>query len=185
MTPARHPDDYGSDGGLTPEQVADQFALIYDRLRRLAHKIREGGGGETLVTTALVHEAYLKLASSRELKVASREHFLAIAARAMRQIVVDAARRRRAGKRGGAQVAVTLDEAIAPAPMDTESVLALDEALARLEEIDPRRARIVEHRLFAGLTPEETAAVLGISRATVDRDWRAARAWLAMRLSSG
>lgn len=165
-----------------PPDVGNEFALVYDDLRRLAHHIRRGRGGETLVTTALVNESYLKLAASSTFAAKDREHFLAIAARAMRQILVDAARRRTARKRGGG-VMVTLNDDLAAGALDADQVLALDEALRRLEVVDGRRARIAEHRLFAGLTPDETAAVLGVSRSTVDRDWRSARAWLAVQLA--
>ena len=159
------------------------FGRVYDELRRLAHRVRGGRAGDTLDTTALVHEAYLKLASSAELRLKSRAHFFALAARAMRQIVVDAARRQLADKRGGAKaVSVTLDESLQQAPLRASQLVALDEALARLDQVDPRRARVVEHRIFSGLTADETAALLGVSRPTVERDWRAARAWLAVEL---
>ena len=183
MTDERGGPEPTDDRPAPADDVGDQFALIYHELRRLARHIRGGRSGDTLVTTALVNEAYVKLASSPSFAARDREHFLALAARAMRQILVDAARRRGAQKRGG--LAVTLHEGLAStaAPMDTDDLLALDEALHRLERIDARRARVVEHRLFAGLTPDETAAVLGVSRPTVDRDWRAARAWLAVQLA--
>jgi RNA polymerase sigma factor (TIGR02999 family) len=159
------------------------FGRVYDELRRLAHHIRDGGGSDTLNTTALVHEAYIKLAASPSLRVRSREHFFAVAARAMRQILVDAARRRMTQKRGGeAPPSITLDESLYAAPVRPAQLLALDEALTRLEAIDARRARVVEHRIFAGLTADETATLLGVSRPTVERDWRAARAWLAVEL---
>ena len=163
-------------------EIDDEFALVYQDLRRLASHIRRGRSGETLVTTALVNESYLKLAASSTFAAKDREHFLAIAARAMRQILVDAARRRTAQKRGGG-VMVTLHEGMAAGALDQDQLLALDEALQRLEAIDERRARIAEHRLFAGLTPDEIAAVLEVSRSTVERDWRAARAWLAVQLA--
>jgi RNA polymerase sigma factor (TIGR02999 family) len=159
------------------------FGRVYAELRRLAHRVRGGRAGDTLNTTALVHEAYLKLASSPDLQLKSREHFFALAARAMRQIVTDAARRQLAAKRGGeGLVPITLDDALHQAPLRPSQLVALDDALTRLHEADPRRARVVEHRIFGGLTADETAAVLGVSRPTVERDWRAARAWLAVEL---
>jgi RNA polymerase sigma factor (TIGR02999 family) len=169
-----------AEGALRPER---EFALVYAELKRLAHSLRAGKAGETLNTTAVVHEAYLKLASSGSLRIKSRAHFFAVAARAMRQILVDAARRRVAQKRGGGGAWITLDEAAHADPLGPPQLILLDEALTRLEALDPRRAQVVEQRLFAGLSAEETAAVLGVSRPTVDRDWRAARAWLAAELA--
>ncbi|MFN0181009.1 MAG: ECF-type sigma factor [Gemmatimonadales bacterium] len=169
--------------GLDDPALDQLFGRVYDELRRLAHVVRGGRAGDTLNTTALVHEAYLKLASAKVLEVKSRPHFFALAARAMRQILVDAARRHLAQKRGGdAPLAITLDESIFHDPLRPSQLVALDDALARLDAIDPRRARVVEHRIFAGLTADETAALLGVSRPTVERDWRAARAWLAVEL---
>lgn len=159
------------------------FDHVYPELRRLASHLRAGRAGETLSATALVHEAYLKLASGSPVAWRGRAHFMAVAARAMRQILVDAARARLAGKRGGGAGAnVSLDEGALAAPLRPERMLALDEALTRLENADPRRAAVVEHRYFAGLTARETAIVLDVSVATVERDWRVARAWLAVEL---
>lgn len=161
------------------------FERVYDELRRLASRVRGGRAGDTLNTTALVHEAYLKLASAHEVRLNDRAHFFALAARAMRQIVTDAARRRLADKRGGLDgVHVTLDEAQHARPLSFSEVVALDDALDRLGALDARRARVVEQRVFAGLTMDETAAALGVSRPTVERDWRAARAWLAVELEA-
>lgn len=169
--------------GLDDPALDRLFGRVYNELRRLAHVVRGGRAGDTLSTTALVHEAYLKLASSRSLEVKSRPHFFAIAARAMRQILVDSARRQLAQKRGGdALPPITLNESMYQDPLRPEQLVALDDALARLTEVDPRRARVVEHRIFAGLTADETASLLGVSRPTVERDWRAARAWLAVEL---
>lgn len=163
--------------------VDERFARIYGELKRLARRLRSGKSAETLNTTALVHEAYVKLASSATLAVRDRAHFFAIAARAMRQILVDAARRRAAQKRGAGEAAlVTFDESLFVRPVRPLQMLALDEALARLESHDLRSARVVEYRIFGGLSAEETATVLGVSRPTVDRDWRTARAWLAVEL---
>jgi RNA polymerase sigma factor (TIGR02999 family) len=160
------------------------FGRVYDELRRLAERVRRGQSSDTLNATALVHEAWLKLAPASASDWAGRRHFLNVAARAMRQVLVDAARERLAAKRGGGG-AVTLDDAAGAgvaAPMRDEAMLALDEALARLAELDERQARVVELRWFAGFTAEETAEALGISTPTVHRDWRAARAWLTVQL---
>lgn len=184
--PPSPPAGAGPPNGLDDPALDQLFGRVYDELRRLAHAVRGGRAGDTLNTTALVHEAYLKLAASPALRLKSREHFFALAARAMRQIVVDAARRQVALKRGGEQlVTVALSEAIHQEPLRSEQLLALDEALVRLEAQDARRAKVVEHRIFAGLTADETAALLGVSRPTVERDWRAARAWLAAELEEG
>jgi RNA polymerase sigma factor (TIGR02999 family) len=165
------------------EAAAELFGQIYPELHRLAGRVGHGRAGETLNATALAHEAWMKLAGGRAVAWQGRAHFFAVAARAMRQILVDAARRRLAQKRrGGGEWAVSLDESLAAAPVRPAELVALDEALALLATVDARRAAVVEHRFFGGLTAEETAAVLGISRATVERDWRSARAWLAAEL---
>ncbi|HEV3458974.1 MAG TPA: sigma-70 family RNA polymerase sigma factor [Thermoanaerobaculia bacterium] len=167
--------------------ASDQlFSLVYEQLRELAH--RQVGGrssGETLRTTALVHEAYLKLVRSGS-RVNDRHHFYALAARAMRQILVDHARGRAAVKRGGGLWITTLDDEQVADP-HAQDVLALDEALERLARLDERLGRLVELRYFAGLSIEETAAVLTLSPATVKRDWRTARAFLfdALHPSAG
>jgi RNA polymerase sigma factor (TIGR02999 family) len=162
------------------------FVRVYDELRVLARRVRSGSSGQTLDTTALVHEAYIKLVPSADVDWESRAHFFGVAARAMRQILVDAARRRVAKKRGGEDNwHVTLDEAAHAAPVRAAELVILDEALERLAAADPRRAKVVEHRFFAGLTTRETAEVLGISTGTVERDWRAARAWLAIEVGRG
>lgn len=158
------------------------FTLAYEELRHLAHLVRRRGAGETLCTTVLVHEAYFKLKPDRGLDIEDRAHFTYIVARAMRQVVVDAARRRTAEKRGGDEVAITFDESASAAPVHSEQVIALEEALEELERIDPRKAKIVECRFFGGLSVEETAVVVGISTPTVKRDWRVARAWLAQAI---
>ena len=158
------------------------YAAVYDELRRLAHVVREGRGGDTLNTTALVHEAYERLVPARALGWESRSHFFRAAARAMRFILVDYARKSTAEKRGGHAVSVFLNEAVHAAPVKADELVALDEALTRLERLDARQARIVECRFFAGLNVEETAGALGVGSATVKRDWRSARAWLALEL---
>ena len=161
------------------------FEALYDELHRLARKVRQGRAGDTMSTTALVHEAYVKLASAHGADPESRLHFFRIAARAMRQILVDAARRQVSEKRGGGDLfPVTFDEALHAAPMPPETFLALDEALDRLAKVDARAAQVVECRYFAGLSVEETGDALGISPRTVKRDWRIARARLASDLAT-
>ena len=161
------------------------YDLVYDELVRLAHIVRKNGASETLNTTSLVHEAYFKLISTPgNVKWNDRAHFFAVAARAMRQVLVSAARERLAQKRGGDKELVTLSEEVVGEPVDPEHILALNEALERLERINNRQAQIIECRFFAGLTIEETAAALSVSDRTVKRDWRFARAWLGMELSS-
>lgn len=158
------------------------FSATYEELRRLAASVRRGDPGVTLNPTALVNEAWIKLADSPPQVPLSRLHFTRIAARAMRQVLVEAARRRNAHKRGDGQALVTFDDALAAAPADADELLALDGALDRLAAVSPRQAQMVESRFFGGLDVQETAALLGISEATVLRDWRAARAWLAQEL---
>ena len=153
--------------------------LVYDELRRIAAGyISRERPGQTLQATALVNEAFVRLANEKSRPFANRTHFLAIAALSMRQILVQQARARKAAKRGGAPKQVTLYENLAvgePPPVD---VLALDEALTRLAALDPDQARIVELRYFGGLSIEETAEAIGVSPATVKREWAIARAWL-------
>ena len=154
------------------------FRHVYDELRRIAQRHRaRWTGNDTLNTTALVHEAYLKLVGGGG-DYASRAHFLAVAAKAMRHVLITYAERQAAQKRGGGQADLPLDEALLVPEDRAEEVAALGEALARFEAVDPRAARVVECRFFAGLDAEETAAALGLSRRTVTRDWAAARAWL-------
>jgi RNA polymerase sigma factor (TIGR02999 family) len=153
------------------------YGLIYEQLRRAAHRQLRGNAGHTLCTTALVSEAWLKLAGA-QLDVQDRDHYLALATRAMRQIVVDKARRAVADKRGGQDgLRITLDTAL-HAPDVGEDVLALDAALERLARVDPRLARVVEWRYFGGLTDAQVAGLLGVTERTVNRDWRKARAFL-------
>jgi RNA polymerase sigma factor (TIGR02999 family) len=155
---------------------------MYEELRRLASSVGRSDPSETLNPTALVNEAYLKLAGSLEIEPASQLHFKRIAARAMRQVLVEAARRRTALKRGGGQPLVTFDEAVAGASRSSEEVLALDSALQGLAEMNPRQAQLVEFRFFGGLEVSEVAEALQVSESTAERDWRAARAWLAVQL---
>jgi len=170
------------------------FPLVYEELRRISHRqLGAERAGHTLSTTALVHEAYLKLVDQTRAQWVDRAQFYAVAARAMRRILVDYARRHRAAKRGGDRERVSLDvqnlgEPLAEAPAAAaderaDTLIALDDALARLAELDERLSRVVECRFFGGLTEEETAAVLGVTARTVRRDWVKAKAWLyrAMR----
>lgn len=165
-----------------PGSLDRLFPLVYDELRRLAAIVRQGRAGETLNATALVHEAYLKLAD-RETPVHDRAHFFRIAARAMRQILADAAAYHAAAKRGGGQPLVTLDDSIAArAVLSPDELIDLDRALTALGERYPRQLAVVECHLFAGLTLEETGEAVGVSTPTVARDLRFARAWLSSRL---
>jgi len=152
--------------------------IVYEELRRLAHHYMRGErSGHTLQTTALVNEAYMRLAGIDGLQWRDRAHFFAMAATLMRRVLVDYARQRARDKRGGGISVTSLDEnALAPQP--AVDVVALDEALQQLAAVDPRQSRIVELRFFAGLSVEETAEALGISEATVKRDWATARLWL-------
>jgi RNA polymerase sigma factor (TIGR02999 family) len=161
------------------------FGAAYQELRRLAVQVRAGRAGETLSPTALVNEVYVKLSRSLRVRPRSRLHFKRIAAQAMRQVLVQAARRRQAEKRGGNPLFVTFDEGRDIWPAPAAAVVALDVALAELAELHPRQAKVVECRFFGGLDREEIAAWLGVSGATVDRDWRAAKAWLSLRVRRG
>ena len=157
--------------------------LLYDELRRIAHyRLRAEQTGHTLETTGLVHEAYLRLAGSEHLDLADRAHLLAVAAQAMRHVLIDSAVRRKAGKRGGGRATVSLDEVPLVDAARSEELLALDDALTRLGAIDARQARVVECRFFGGMSIEDTAAALELSPATVKRDWAVARAWLNREL---
>ena len=160
------------------------FAQAYDELHALAAHVRAANATDTLSATALVHEAYLKLVPSADRAWADRHHFFAVAARAMRQVLTSAARERLAEKRGGGGTPVSLEESVLAAPLQAEELVALDEALDRLAALSERQARVVELRFFAGLTAEEIAESLGIATPTVQRDWRAARAWLARELGA-
>ena len=162
------------------EALDKLLPLVYDELRRLAHSyLAHERADHTLQTTALVHEAYLKLIDQRSVNWQNRAHFFAISAQAMRRILLDNARRHTAAKRGSGGQKVSLEE-VATLSRDTasESLIALDEALQRLAAIDPDQGRIVELRYFGGLTIEETAEVLNTSPSTVQREWTTARAWL-------
>ncbi len=159
------------------------FPLVYAELRRIAHRqLGRERSDHTLGTTALVHEAYLKLVDQTRAQITDRAHFFAVAARAMRRILVDYARRHRAAKRGGAATSVSLDETTVVADQRADALLALDEALMRLADVDDRLSRVVECRFFGGLTEDETADALGITARTVRRDWVKAKGWLAHAL---
>lgn len=167
----------------------DQAALdklvpfVYDELRRLArHYMRRERPGHTLQTSALVNEAYLRLVD-QTVSWQNRAHFLGIAARLMRQILVDHARAHNYNKRGGGAEKVSLDQAADLAQLRASDLVALDDALNGLAAMDPQQSRIVELRFFGGLTIEETAEVVGLSHATVEREWSAARAWLRREMS--
>jgi RNA polymerase sigma factor (TIGR02999 family) len=163
----------------------DLFSATYEELRRLAASVRRDDASATLSPTALVNEAWLKLADSPHLADTPRVHFKRIAARAMRQVLIEAARRRQADKRGGGAGVVTFDDALVAAPTTEDELLALDGALDDLARVSPRQAAMVESRFFGGLDVAETAELLGISEATVLRDWRTAKAWLARELRVG
>jgi RNA polymerase sigma factor (TIGR02999 family) len=165
------------------EQAFDALMpIVYAELHRLAHRhLRGWSPDHGLQTTALVHEAYLRLLGSRQVGWQNRAHFFALAARLMRRVLVDAVRAQRSQKRGGRAPHVPLDDS-APAPPARRDLVALDDALNALAEIDPGKARIVELRYFGGLTAEETAEVMGVSRITLEREWRVARLWLTREL---
>jgi RNA polymerase sigma factor (TIGR02999 family) len=159
--------------------------LVYEELHRLAHhQRRRGGGRQTLNTTSLLHEAYLKLVNQPTPSWQNRSHFFRVAAKAIRQILVDYARKYKTLKRGGDYDAVTLDEGIFLPAHRVDEVIAVHEALERLDVLDSKQSEIVELRYFVGFTIPETAEALGISPATVKREWTAARAWLHSELKS-
>jgi RNA polymerase sigma-70 factor (ECF subfamily) len=155
-------------------------AELYRRAKRYMGRERRG---HTLQTTALIHETYLRLVDVQQVRWQNRAHFFAIAARLMRRILVDYARERRYKKRGGEARRVSLDESLVISPEPDEDLVALDEALSALGEVDVRKSRVVELRFFGGLSVEETAEALDVSPETVKRDWRLARSWLLRRLS--
>ena len=161
------------------------FGMVYVELRKLARRQLHGGPPQqTLSTTALVHEAYLKLSADARWSTRDRSHFFALAARAMRHILIDHARRRTRHKRGGAAVPLSLESTEVPVYDRGDELLALDQALERLAALDPELAQLVEWRFFAGLSVEEVAGILEISDRTVKRQWRAARAFLYQQLAT-
>jgi RNA polymerase sigma factor (TIGR02999 family) len=166
------------------QALDDIFSLTYEELRRLASSVKQGDRSSTLNPTALVNEVWLKLAHSPAIASTSRLHFKRIAARAMRQLLVEAARKRNAGKRGNAGILlVSFDESLHGALTNHQDLLGLNAALDELAEVEPRQAMIVESRFFGGFEMAEIAEMLGISDATALRDWRVAKAWLAHKLS--
>ena len=157
--------------------------LVYDELRRIAHRyVQRERNGHTLQTTALVNEAYLRLAGQEKPGWQNRAHFFAVTAQVMRHILIDHARRRRYLKHGGELQQVSLDQASLMSEERAAELVALDEALAELKQLDPRKSRVVELRYFGGLSLEEAANILGVSVMTVRRDWRGAKAWLFRRM---
>ena len=177
-----------------PQALERLLPLVYDELRRLAQRhLRHERGDHTLQSTGLVHEAFLRLAKDSVVKWQSRAQFFQLASKLMRHVLVDHARARRAGKRGGGQAAVPLDDAadtaLAPPDWQAEAqrldILALDQALQRLARLDPQQSQVVELRFFGGLSVDEAAATLDVSPATVKREWNCARAWLLRELGAG
>lgn len=176
--------------GLLDSFPGDRDALdrllpvVYDELRRIAHQaLRRERADHTLTTTALVHEAYIKLVDHPQVVAGDRARFFAVAATAMRRVLIEYARQRRALKRGGGQVPLSLDESIVAADASSEMLLALDEALTRLAALNPRLAHVVECRYFGGLTDDEMAEVLQVTPRTVRRDWVKAKGWLYRELN--
>jgi len=167
------------------QDLDELFSIAYEELKRLAATVRRTHPNATLNPTALVHEAWIRLAGSAPLEIESPLHFKRVAARAMRHVLVDAARRRNAQKRGADVDFVRFDDTLHGGPSSAEDVLALDDALERLSTFSPRQASMVELRFFGGFEAAETAELLSVSEATVQRDWRAARAWLAADLHRG
>jgi RNA polymerase sigma factor (TIGR02999 family) len=166
----------------TPPALDDLFSATYEELRRLATSVGRNDPAATINPTTLVHEAYVKLARSLSFRPESRLHFKRIAARAMRQVLVEAARRRNAVKRGGEYAFVTFDDSLDATATSSDEMLALDQALDGLARLRPRQALMVEYRFFGGLDMAEIAGMLDVSESTLLRDWRAARAWLAVQL---
>ena len=165
--------------------LAGIFPVIYDELRRLAHRqLLKESAGLTLSTTALVHEAYIRLIDQTRVQWTGRAHFMAIAATAMRRILIDRARQQRSHKRGGVLQRVPLDSVDVPVEDRAEVLLALDAALERLRQLNERQAKVVECRFFGGMTEEETAEALGIGLRTAKRDWAKAKSWLYQEIYS-
>lgn len=172
--------------GSNQTVVGELMPIVYGELRAIAKRqLRGQRAGHTINTTALVHEAYLKLVNQKEASWQNRAHFLSVAATAMRHVLINYAHRKNAEKRGGGRAAVTFEEALMSAgTAQADEIIALDEALKRLATFNERQSRVVECRFFGGLTLEEISEALGVSTATVHRDWRIARAWLTRELST-
>jgi RNA polymerase sigma factor (TIGR02999 family) len=171
-------------GGGDATALDQLMPVVYSELRKIARRfMRRQGPNNTLQTTELVNEAYLRLIDSSRVNWQNRTHFFAVSAQLMRRVLVDAARRRNSQKRGGGQVRVTLDDRLDIAEADGTDVVALDEALKRLAELNPRHSRIVELRYFGGLTEDQVAELLEVSPRTVRRDWSLAKAFLFRELS--
>jgi RNA polymerase sigma factor (TIGR02999 family) len=167
-----------------PEALNQLVPVVYDELRRVAHRaMRRQGGRHTLQTTALVNEAFLKLAQATDVPCRDRSHFIALCAQLMRRILVDSARTRISAKRGGRAWRVQFDEGIHLGELTPADLVRLDDALTVLERIDPRKSKAIELRFFGGLSVDEAAEALGISRETALRDWRFARAWLRSEMT--
>ncbi len=167
-----------------PDALRSALALVYGRLRELAHwQLAGEAAGHTLETDGLVSEAFIRLLGVERVEWRDRQHLLAISARMMRRVLIDYADRRRAVKRGGDVTMVPFDDVLQPVDQHVDEIRALGEALRRLETINPRHSQVVECRFFAGLSVEETAEALEISPATVKRDWQVARAWLNRELA--
>jgi RNA polymerase sigma factor (TIGR02999 family) len=166
------------------QRARDQLIpLVYERLRELAHRrLRAAPTEDSLDTTGLVHEAYIRLVDAPRLDLPHRAHFLALASEVMRNLLVDRARARGAAKRGGGETPVELDETLWVSDENLDTVSDLDEALTRLERLSPRQSQLLQHRYFGGLSLEESAAAIGVSLATAKRELRSARAWLALEL---
>lgn len=168
-----------------PDAANGLFPLVYESLRSIARNfLNREGSNHTLQPTELVHEAFLRLVNAQNVDWQGRAHFFAIGAQVMRRILVDHARRKRRQKRGGEHKRITLAEHLLVSPHRSEDVLAIEQVLERLAGLDPRQARIVELRFYGGLTVEEVAAVLGVSRRTVEAQWTAVRAWLRRELAA-
>ncbi len=162
------------------------FPIVYDDLHQIARRyMRRERSGHTLQTGALINEAYLRLVNQQEIEWRNRAHFFAIAARIMRNLLVDHARSKQMARRGGGAMQVSLNEALAGQPEISIDLLILDQALSRLARVDERKSRIVELRFFGGLSAEETAEALGLSEITIKREWLKAKAWLYRELNSG
>ena len=188
MTPApQHITQLLNEWGNGDQAALDRLMpLVYAELRRMARRhMNQQHPGHTLQTTALIHEAYMRLAGDPGKQWENRAHFFGVAAKAMRCVLVDHARSRRSAKRGGAVRPVTLDEGIHTSGDRIAGLIALDDALTDLAKLHPRQCQVIELRFFAGLSVEETAAILKVSPDTVMRDWRAAKAWLERELNHG